>query len=289
MPVPASINDLSTTASSNSPPGSESPGTIDDYLRAHAAFIARLRDRGRNLVINGGFQVKQADPATASGTVTLTAGQYGWAAASTKGFDRWKAGASGCTYSFSTSGGITTLTITAGSLQQVIEGINLQSGTHTLSWAGTAQGKIGAGSYSASGVTGSVTGGSNLTIEFGTGTLSQVQFELGDTATPFDKSRLYGQELQLCERYFENALAGESAPASFDGNVTSGNSYPARVRFATAKRVAPTITVTNVSAFNFPATVGSTTAGTKGFSEARTASGSGLGAFQSVWTASAEL
>lgn len=44
MPVPASINDLSTTAGSNSPPGSESPATLDDYLRAHASFIAQLRD-----------------------------------------------------------------------------------------------------------------------------------------------------------------------------------------------------------------------------------------------------
>lgn len=44
MPVPASINDLSTTAGNNSPAGSESPTTTDDYLRALAAFIAALRD-----------------------------------------------------------------------------------------------------------------------------------------------------------------------------------------------------------------------------------------------------
>lgn len=231
----------------------------------------------RNKLINGNFSVNQRG---VSGTVVLAAGQYG--------HDRWKAGASGCTYTFATSGGITMLTITAGSLQQVIEGINLQSGTHTLSWTGTAQGKIGAGSYSNSGVTSSVTGGSNLTIEFGTGTLSQVQFELGDTAAPFE-SRLYGQELQLCKRYFENAVAGENAALSFDGNVTSGNAYPARVRFTTAKRAVPTITATNAAAFNFPTAVGTITAGTKGFSETRTASASGLGNFQSLWSASAEL
>lgn len=44
MPVPSSINDLSSTPGSNSPPGSESPSLIDDYLRAHAAFLAALRD-----------------------------------------------------------------------------------------------------------------------------------------------------------------------------------------------------------------------------------------------------
>jgi hypothetical protein len=45
MPVPANIAALSTTAGSNSPPGSEAVTTVDDYLRAHAAFIAQLRDR----------------------------------------------------------------------------------------------------------------------------------------------------------------------------------------------------------------------------------------------------
>lgn len=44
MPVPTLISQLSQTAASNSPPGSESPSTSDDYFRAHAAFIATLRD-----------------------------------------------------------------------------------------------------------------------------------------------------------------------------------------------------------------------------------------------------
>ena len=42
MPVPSLITDLSTTAASNSPAGGESArGTIDDYFRAHASFIAQ--------------------------------------------------------------------------------------------------------------------------------------------------------------------------------------------------------------------------------------------------------
>lgn len=45
MPVPSTINDLSATPGSNGPVGStESPSSLDDYLRAHAAFIAQLRD-----------------------------------------------------------------------------------------------------------------------------------------------------------------------------------------------------------------------------------------------------
>ncbi len=44
MPVPSAISDLSQTAGSNSPAGSESPNTADNYLRTYAAFIAMLRD-----------------------------------------------------------------------------------------------------------------------------------------------------------------------------------------------------------------------------------------------------
>ena len=44
MPVPSAITELSTTPGSNSPSGSESPATFDDYMRTFAAFIAQLRD-----------------------------------------------------------------------------------------------------------------------------------------------------------------------------------------------------------------------------------------------------
>ena len=43
MPVPTLISQLSTTASLNSPDGAvDAPSSIDDYQRAHAAFIAQL-------------------------------------------------------------------------------------------------------------------------------------------------------------------------------------------------------------------------------------------------------
>ena len=144
----------------------------------------------KNAIINGNFQVNQR---AVSGTVNLAAGVYG--------HDRWKAGASGCTYTFATVNNVTTLTISAGSLIQVIESLNLFDGTYTLSWTGTAQGKIGAGSYAGSGVTGAATGGTDLNIEFNTGTVSLVQFEQGSVATPFER-RPYGTELALCQRYY---------------------------------------------------------------------------------------
>jgi hypothetical protein len=163
----------------------------------------------KNRIINGTFGINQR---VVSGTVTLTAGSYG--------HDRFKAGASGCTYTFATSANITTLTITAGSLIQVIEGINLESATYTLSFSGTAQGKIGGGSFSSSGVTGSVTGGSNLNIEFNTGTLSLVQLEKGSTATSFDY-RSFNVELILCQRYFQKTYNTAQAPGTNIGDIRS--------------------------------------------------------------------
>lgn len=47
MSVPTNITDMSATAASNSPAGSDSIGTsLDDFLRAHAAFIRQLFDNG---------------------------------------------------------------------------------------------------------------------------------------------------------------------------------------------------------------------------------------------------
>lgn len=162
----------------------------------------------RNRVINGNFAINQR---AVSGTVTLAAGIYG--------HDRWKAGAAGCTYTFATANNVTTLTISAGSLQQVVEGLNLESGTYALSWSGTATGKIGAGSLSASGVTQAVTGGTDTTIEVSTGTLSKVQLEVG-SATTFEQ-RPNGIELALCQRYClgiaANAIFAQANPFNATG------------------------------------------------------------------------
>lgn len=191
----------------------------------------------RNLVINGNFAINQR---LVSGTVTLSAGEYG--------HDRFMAGAAGCTYTFATSENVTTLTITAGSLVQVVEGLNLQSGIHTLSWVGTAQGKIGSGSYSDTGVTGSVTGGSNLPLEFGTGTLSLVQLEAGDTATPFEH-RLYADELVRCHPYFRTFSDDDEHLFMFDttGDGAGGALYASRLH-TVVMRVPPSAGYISINA-----------------------------------------
>jgi len=184
----------------------------------------------RNKVINGNFGVNQR--AYSSGA-TVGIGLYG--------HDRWKMVASGDTYTFNTTANITTITIPVGKvLRHVIEGANLQSGTHVLSWSGTSQGKIGAGSISASGVTGAATGGTDLTIEFGPGTVSKVQFEEGLVATPFE-GRPYGLELALCQRYYERRNYN-NADACFVGQVLGTTAALASLGY-TEKRAAPSIVI----------------------------------------------
>jgi hypothetical protein len=192
----------------------------------------------KNAIINGNFAVNQR---AVSGTVTLAAGAYG--------HDRFKAGASGCTYTFATANNITTLTISAGSLIQVIEGNNLFTGTYTLSWVGTAQGKIGGGSYASSGVTGTPAGGSNLDIEFNTGTLSLVQFEPGAIATPFER-RPFGDELALCQRYYVKESSG----------LAIGASVASTFKLSVTMRSDPTVSIVGLSG-----TVSSLTIGTGNF------------------------
>jgi len=164
---------------------------------------------GKNKIINGNFAINQR---AVSGTVVLAAGAYG--------HDRFKAGAAGCTYTFATLENITTITISAGSLIQVIEGLNLFSGNVVLSWEGTAQGKIGTGAYGNSGVTGTAVGGTNLSVEFNTGTLSLVQLETGSYKSAFEH-RPYGMELSLCQRYYE-VLPDLSGSGSIIATIAMG-------------------------------------------------------------------
>jgi hypothetical protein len=308
MAVPTLITDLSTTPASNSPAGSENVfPNLDDYLRAQSAFLASVRDNSgngwvspylplaggtmtgpvsgftattgtfsgnvqmpslnggalgalRNRLINGGFSVNQR---AVSGTVTLAAGAYG--------HDRWKAGASGCTYTFATVANVTTLTISAGSLIQVVEGINLETGTYCLSWSGTATAKIGAGSLSASGVTGSITGGTNTNIEISTGTVSKVQLELSPIPTTFESTRPYGMELALCQRYYEVSanMLSAWAQSTTAGKISGIFQVPKRVgpsvalyTGATLNAQNPTVTfasgtnsslgTTTITTYNYP-------------------------------------
>lgn len=227
----------------------------------------------RNLIINGRFKVNQR---AVSGTVTLAAGIYG--------HDRWKAGSGGCTYTFATSGGVTTITITSGSLVQVIEDQNIIGSTYTVSRTGTAQGRIVGGTYAAAPfqITG-VTGGASLSVEFGAGTLTNVQVEPGSAVTPAEV-RPIAVELAMCKRY------GQPLEAGFIGPVVSGTPYGSVVEYPAQMRTTPTITgVTDITSSNFGGSTTFTPVSETSFYCSKTANATNNGIFISRAFASAEL
>ena len=102
-------------------------------------------------------------------------------------------------------------------------------------------------------LTTSCVNGLQVTIALGTGlttgsfNLTGVQLEVGSVATPFER-RQYGQELALCERYFQ--LWGSGTNSSENGLGLSGvciSTTTALITapFRTVMRGAPTITVSN--------------------------------------------
>jgi hypothetical protein len=155
----------------------------------------------RNIIINGDFRINQRVYTSAS---NLASGSYG--------FDRWKSNFTNTTLTFTSAPQGQMLTINSGGgIKQVIERENVPAGTYTLSWTGTATGRVyntGATppSYAASPITVTLDGTANVEVEFtasgGTKTLQNVQLEEGSTATPFEH-RLIGIETTLCHRYFQ--------------------------------------------------------------------------------------
>lgn len=207
----------------------------------------------RNRLRNASAAINQR---ALSGTVTLTAGQYG--------HDGFKGGASGSTYTFATSGIDTTLTITAGSLILPIEAGMIEGGSYAVSNAGTAQARVwqgtgstGSGSYAAAPfVTASLTAATQTNLEFSTGTVLRPQFEPGVAATPFER-RPPGVELALCQRYLpafnDDGSLITLLGSAFAATTTSITSiHP----FAVPPRVTPTgVTISALSGFTIGAPI----------------------------------
>jgi hypothetical protein len=77
--------------------------------------------------------------------------------------------------------------------------------------------------------------------------ITGVQLEVGDTATPFEH-RSYGQELALCQRYYEKnfnvfdaPVAGLALPDRVSGMAFAGSAYGFNLNFSVTKRGLPTM------------------------------------------------
>ena len=187
----------------------------------------------RNRIVNGNFAINQR---TQTSGTALAAAAYG--------HDRWKAGAPGCTYTFTAATPDTTITITAGSLTQIIDAANVEGGTYVLSWTGTATARVYQGSPTGSYVASpliltGLAGGTNTTVDFSIGTLGKVQFEPGSVATVFE--RRAPLELQLCQRYYATFTAVLLA-----GYAAAGGPIYYDIFLPVTMRAAPTAGYANI-------------------------------------------
>lgn len=244
----------------------------------------------RNRVINGNFIINQRNVASAS--TAYGAGVYC--------LDRWKAGAAGATLSWAVSGADVIVTITAGSIMQVVEDVNIEGGVYALSHAGSAQARIGingaapaaayaVASQAAPVASATATAKQTVTVEFSTGTVSKVQLEPVDSAnvkaTPFER-RLYGAELMLCQRYYE---AGFFRHGGY--MAASASNMSSRAAFKATKRASPTINTSSVSTSSINTAGAPTDVGVDGFTGVAVTNGAGSGdAYVSFnWTVTCEL
>jgi len=184
------------------------------YLWTGAAWQSIVSVVGTgNILINSNFLINQRS--YVSGTALAT-GAYG--------IDRWKATSnnSSMTFTYSANGYPVTIN-SGGSFAQVIEQFNIPgSGSYTLSWSGTATGRVynsgaTAPSYAASPVTVTLDGTANVVVEFeatgGTKTLEKVQLEKGTNATNWRlQSNGYEAELAKCERYYWRMTSNATVP-----------------------------------------------------------------------------
>jgi hypothetical protein len=208
-----------------------------------------------NAIINGAFEINQRGYASAG---TLASGEYG--------FDRWKASAADTTLTFTSAPQGQEIEINSGkSIKQVVERANIPAGTYTLSWTGTATGRVyntggAAPSYAASPITVTLDGLENVDVEFeadgGTQTLSKVQLEAGSTATSFRRNaNSYEGELAACQRYYlRNLATGYFA----NGQVRTTTQAEFWHVFPTTMRAAPAALEQSGTAAEYSVRVGNT-------------------------------
>ena len=196
----------------------------------------------RNLIMNPLFNVNQR---LYGAEATTAAGQYT--------FDRWRVVTSGQNLPYQANRNGRTVNPPAGGIEQVVEGSFINGGTYTLSWEGTAAATINSAAV-ANGAQINLVAGTNATVKFTGGYLFYPKLELGSLPTGYE-DRSYGEELNLCQRYYEKSYPADIKPGTISGfaapNISngmtlscsggSGTRAMGRNKFSVEKRTTPTL------------------------------------------------
>lgn len=198
---------------------------------------------GINLARNGDFRINQRGYVSGA---ALASGSFG--------HDGFKAGSGGGDYAFTQLRTSTQVTIAADkTLIQVVPEDDIAGGNYVLSWAGTAQARVGlnnaapSGAYAGSPI--AITGQSaaaKLSFEFGngaaSGTLATVKLEPGSLATPFVMQPL-DHEQKRADRFCQKYVSPPGAGLGNGAALIYYWSFPLRARMYAA----PAVTLSSAS------------------------------------------
>jgi hypothetical protein len=220
---------------------------------------AGLRDSA-NLLINPECRINQR----VFGGGVLAAGAYG--------YDRWKAGAGGCTLTRTADGKLTL----DGVLLQVVEAPELAGQTVTVSLEDPS-GDVAVDVAGATGTIGAGSGRRSVTLSLPAGAVGDVIVTLGASAASFARPMLnkgaapapferlpLSVELAMCRRYFAKTFAEAVAPAGHAGyggslvtHAIVANAIAAvRWQFPAPMRAVPSVTLYNPAAADAEWSVG---------------------------------
>jgi hypothetical protein len=191
----------------------------------------------RNLLVNSNFAINQR--VYASGAATTVANQVT--------LDRWRVVTTGQSITFGAAAPDRVATFPAGGGEQVIEAGWIVGGIYTLSWTGAGTAKVNGVAITNGGNTTSLAANTAVTIQF-VGAIDRAQFELGTTATPWQR-RPPGLELLLCQREYAKSYPAATIPGAVGANgrywlgINLSGSITGFLPFPVNMRVAPTVTL----------------------------------------------
>ncbi len=234
--LPMGNNKIVGVANGVSSSDAATVGQVTSQLQFSVGSAGGVGDR--NLLVNSNFVVNQR--AYISGAATGAANQVT--------IDRWRVVVSGQSITFGSASPDRVVNAPAGGLEQIIEAGWVAGGVYTLSWTGTATAKVNGVAILSGANTASLPANTAVTIQFASGSIDKVQFELGTVATTWQR-RPPGTEMLLCQRECQKSyqlsvgpgVATSNGAAYGSGNIN--NVITHNIRFAVPMRVAPSFTL----------------------------------------------